>query len=175
MKKAASYIKDRIITGVIVIVPLAVIVIILSDTISNLINLTIPITSNMHIGGTLIRTILASILLIFLFGLLFFVCGLILKTYLGNRFQNWLEHAILENVPFFNTINSVVHQITGVKQGDYSAVEINLYGNGNKLLGIHTETLQDGRFIVYVPFSPIINVGQLHIVSRENVKSWISN
>jgi len=170
MKKALLFIKDRIITGVVVIVPIAVIVIILSDTFKKLITVTSPITSNMEMGGTLIRSIVAGILLIILLGIFFFVNGLILKTYLGGRFKNWLELSLLKHIPFFNTINSVIQQITGVEKGSYAAVEVSIYGNENKLLGIHTDTLPDGRFVVYIPFSPIVNIGQIHIVSKENVK-----
>jgi uncharacterized membrane protein len=169
MKKLVSFIKDRIITGIVIIVPMAVIVIIMSDTIKKLITLTGPITDNIAIGGTLVKGIIAGILLIILLGLIFFISGFLLKTYLGNRFKNWLERTILENIPFFNTINHVIQQITGMEKGNYAAVEISLFGNENKLLGVHTDTLPDGRFVVYVPFSPIVNVGHVYLVSRENV------
>jgi len=170
MKKAVSFIKNSVITGVVVIVPIAVIGIIMSDIIKKLITFTTPFTSNMQIGGALFRTIIATILLIIILGFFFFVCGLILKTYLGNRFKNWLKRTILENIPFFSTLNSVVQQITGVEKGNYAAVEVSLYDNENKLLGIHTETLSDGRFIVYIPFAPVVTIGQVYIVNRENVK-----
>jgi uncharacterized membrane protein len=170
MKKLVSFIKDRIITGIVIIVPIAVIVIIMSDTIKKLITLTSPITDNIEIGGTLVKGIIAGILLIILLGLFFFISGLFLKTYLGKRFKNWLERTILENIPFFNTINHVIQQITGMEKGNYAAVEISLFSNENKLLGVHTDTLPDGRFVVYVPFSPIVNVGHVYLVSRENVK-----
>ena len=170
MKKAVSFIKNRVITGVVVIVPIAVIGIIMSDVIKKLITVTSPFTSNMQFGGALFRTIIATILLIIILGFFFFVSGLILKTYLGNRFKNWLKRTILENIPFFSTLNSVVQQITGVEKGNYAAVEVSLYDNENKLLGIHTETLSDGRFIVYIPFAPVVTIGQVYIVNRENVK-----
>ena len=121
-------------------------------------------------GGAVVRAIIAGILLIILLGLFFFVNGLILKTYLGGRFKNWLNRRLLEHIPFFNTINNVIHQISGVEKGDYGAVEVSLSGSENKLLGIHTDTLPDGRFVVYVPFAPIVSIGQIYLVSRENVK-----
>jgi undecaprenyl pyrophosphate phosphatase UppP len=62
MKKAVSFIKNRVITGVVVIVPIAVIGIIMSDAIKKLITATTPFTSNMQIGGALFRTIIATIL-----------------------------------------------------------------------------------------------------------------
>ena len=170
MKKLVSFVKDRIITGIVVIVPIAVILIIMSDTIKKLITLTSPITDNMEIGGPLVKGIIAGIMLVILLGLIFFVSGFLLKTYLGNRFKKWLERTILENIPFFKTINHVIQQITGTEKGNYAAVEISLFGNENKLLGVHTDTLPDGRFVVYVPFSPVVNVGHVYLVSKENVK-----
>jgi uncharacterized membrane protein len=170
MKKIISFIKDRIITGIVIIVPIAVILIIMSDTIKKLITLTSPITDNMEIGGPLVKGVIASILLVILLGLFFFVSGFLLKTYLGTRFKTWLERTILENIPFFNTINHVIQQITGMEKGNYAAVEISLFGNENKLLGVHTDTLPDGRFVVYVPFSPVVNVGHVYFVSKENLK-----
>jgi uncharacterized membrane protein len=64
----------------------------------------------------------------------------------------------------------MVHQITGVEKDDYEAVELSLTGSENKLLGIHADTLSDGRFVVYVSFAPIVNIGQIYLVSKENVK-----
>jgi len=45
-----------------------------------------------------------------------------------------------------------------------------LYGNNNILLGLITETLSDGRYFIYIPFAPVINMGHVHIVAKENVK-----
>ena len=170
MKKLIPIVKDRIITGIVVIVPIAVILIIMSDTIKKLIKITSPITDNMEIGGPLVKGIVGGVLLIILLGFIFFISGFLLKTYLGNRFKNWLERTILESIPFFKTMNHVIQQITGTEKDKYAAVEISLFGNENKLLGIHTDTLPDGRFVVYVPFSPVVNVGHVYLVSRENVK-----
>jgi uncharacterized membrane protein len=99
VKKVVPFIKDRIITGVIVVVPIAVIVVILSKAIKKLITLTSPITSNLEIGGTFVRTIFIGLLIVILLVLFFFVNGLILKTYLGNRFKNWLNHSLLDHIP----------------------------------------------------------------------------
>jgi len=170
MKKVAAFIKGKIITGVIVIVPVAIIVIILGDTITKLMSFTAPLTSNMDNGVPILKTLAAILILVLILGLIFFVSGLILKTYLGTIFKKWIDRTILERIPFFNTLNSVVQQLTGVEKGNYTAVEVSLYENENKVLGIHTETLSDGRYVVYIPLSPIVNIGQTHIVPSKNVK-----
>ena len=153
MKQALSFIKDRIITGVIIIVPIAIVIILFKDSLKKLMDLTIPLTSKMDIGGPLSRTVMASVLIVVVLGLVFFICGLILKTYYGGRFKKWLEQSLLDHIPFFSTLNSVVHQITGVEKGNYGAVEFSQGDTDNVLLGIHTDTLPDGRFVIFAPFA----------------------
>lgn len=34
-----------------------------------------------------------------------------------------------------------------------------------------TETLTDGRYVIYMPFSLFITFGQVHIIAIENVKN----
>ena len=169
MKKIIAYIKSNIITAVVVIVPIAVIGVILTDVIKKIMAVTRPLTNNMTFGGPLVESILAAAIMIVILGIFFFICGFILNTYLGKRFKSWLEKTILENIPFFNTISGVVNQITGNTKGNYAVAEVDLYGNNNKLLGILTETLSDGRCVIYVPFAPLINIGQVHIVAKDNI------
>ena len=38
------------------------------------------------------------------------------------------------------------------------------------MFGLLAATLPDGRHIVYTPFAPVINIGQVHIVAKENIK-----
>lgn len=170
MKKVISKIKDRIITGAIVVVPIAVIGVVLADLIKNLIAKTAPLTEKMALGGPISRTIVVILILVLVIGVFLFINGRILKTYVGKGFSNWLEKKILVYVPFYKTLKGVTNQFAGVGEKNYQLVEVDLYGNNNKLLGLITETLSDGRFFVYIPFAPVINIGQVHIVAKENVK-----
>ena len=38
------------------------------------------------------------------------------------------------------------------------------------MFGLLAATLPDGRHIVYTPFAPVLNLGQLLIVAKENIK-----
>jgi uncharacterized membrane protein len=170
MKKIITFVKDSIITGMVIIIPIAVIGVILTDVLKKITAATAPLTSKMSIDGPLLEMTIAIILVVIILGVFFFISGLLLKTYLGNRFEKWLEKTILERIPFFQTIRGVTRQITGVEKGNYAVVEVDLYGNNNKSLGFLTETLTDGRCVIYVPFAPLINIGQIHIVAKENIK-----
>ena len=48
-------------------------------------------------------------------------------------------------------------------------VEISLDSKNIKMLGLLTDKLEDGRCVVFCPFAPVINVGQVYIVSEENI------
>ena len=170
MKKVFSFIKETILIGVAVLVPIAIVVIVLSDTLKKMVKATAPITENISIGGTMLKTAIAIVIVILVLGLGFFVSGLLLKSYLGNRFKNWLEEKILSHIPFFETIRNITKQITGIEKNNYTVVEVNLNENNSSMLGVKTETLSDGRHVVYCPFSPLINIGQMHIVSEKNIK-----
>ena len=49
-------------------------------------------------------------------------------------------------------------------------IEVDLYGNNTKGFCLLTATLPDDRHMVYIPFAPVINIGQVHIVAKENIK-----
>ncbi len=169
MKKIISFIKDSIITGVVVVVPIAVIAVILSSTLKKLFTLTSPITENITFGGAVFKTAVVILILAVILCVFFFINGLILKTYLGQTFTSWLEKKILSSIPFFETIKGITSHFVGANKEVYNIVEVNLDSKNNKILGLLTDKLEDGRCVVYCPFAPVINVGQVYIVSEENV------
>jgi uncharacterized membrane protein len=170
MKKIISTVKDNILIGVAVVVPIAVVGVVLSGTLKKLITATAPITNKLSFGGTLVKSIIALVIVAIVLAFIFFISGVFLKTYLGSSFKNWLEKKILVHVPFFETFKNLTGQITGVIKDSYTVVEVKLNDNNAVILGIMTETLTDGRYVVYCPFSPLINIGQVHIVTKENLK-----
>lgn len=170
MKKIIAAVKDNIITGVLVIIPIVVIGVVLSDSVKKLFKLTYPLASKMTFGGPLVETITAGIIMMLILGAFFFMSGLLLKTYAGRSLQNWLERKVLERIPFYQSLRGITRQLTGVEKGMYAVVEVDLYGNNTRLLGMQTDTLADGRCVIYIPFAPLLNIGQVHIVAKENVK-----
>ena len=170
MKKIFAAIKDNILIGIAVLVPIAVVGVVLSGTLKKLIVLTTPFTKKISFGGPLVETAMVIIILVVILGVVFFISGLLLKTYLGNSFTNWLENKLLKRIPFYETIKKLTNQFTGIQKGNFSVVAVTLNEKDTVILGLITETLTDGRHVVYCPFSPLINIGQMHIVSEENIK-----
>lgn len=168
-KKVSTFIKDSILTGIVVIVPLVVIGVALSGVIEKLVKITDPLTDIMTLGGTISRTLVATIVIAVGLAVFFFTTGFILNTYYGHRFRDWLEKTLTNHIPFFKTISGVTKQLAGVNNQDYKLVEVDLYGNNNKVFGLQTDILKDGRLVVFTPYAPVINVGQVFIVDPKNV------
>ena len=113
MKKVLAYIKDNLITGAIIIIPLVIIGIIIVEVVKKLIALTAPFTDKMDLGGPLSRAIVATIIVAVVFGTFIFIIGLIAKSYVGSEFRNWMEKNVYVKIPFYNTFLGVARQITG--------------------------------------------------------------
>ena len=170
MKKIITFIKDYTISGFIILIPVIVIAVILTDTIIKLLDATAPLTKNINMGGPLLRSIIAILAVVIILILFFFIGGLIYKTYFGKRINYWLEKKVLVKIPFYTTLKNIIRQFTTDDKTKFPVVEIDLYGNNNKILGIITEILTDGRCIVYIPQAPIMGIGQIHIIAKENYK-----
>jgi len=78
----------------------------------------------MALGGPISRAIVAILILVIILGIFLFINSLILETYAGKGFSNWLEKKILLHVPFYKTLKGVTHQIAGVGENNYQVVEV---------------------------------------------------
>jgi len=163
-------IKDNIITGIIVIVPVVIIGVLLSGVVEKLFKITRPLTQKMQIPYPLLESVVAAIIMVLVLAAIFFFSGLFLKTYIGKSFNNWIENMLLKRIPFYKSLKGIIKELTGKEKGVYTVVEVDLNGNNTSVMGLQTDTLNDGRCVVYVPFAPLMNVGQLHLVPKKKVK-----
>lgn len=170
MKKIISFFKDRIVTGIIVVVPVTIIMLMLTDVLKKIIEITAPLTKKFALGGQLSEAIIAVLIVVAFLAIVFLMTGIIFKTTQGIRFQNWLQNQVLLHIPLYKSLRGITLQLTGVSKANYPVVEVDLNQGGLKSIGIMTDTLADGRCVIYFPFAPIINIGQVNIVEKEKVK-----
>ena len=89
-----EFIKNRIVTGLVVLVPIIVIGIILSDYIKKLMHLTNPITKKFSFGGPFLESTVAIILII----LIFFVIQINAQE---SNFKYWHKDSVLSWTDFW--------------------------------------------------------------------------
>jgi uncharacterized membrane protein len=166
MNSPYKFIKTAVFAGAIVAIPLMIIIRLFADTFRDLMERTEPITANMAFGP-FINTIIVTLIVLAGIVFVFFIIGLLLKTFWGQSLNSWLEKSIYEHIPLYTTFKQFAQRITGIENSNFPVVEVDVYGTGVNVLGIVVETLADERLMVYVPSSPVITVGQLFIVPKD--------
>lgn len=170
MKTSITFFKDRIITGIIVLVPATILSVLLADVVKKIIKITSPITKKIAVGGVITETVVAALIIVVVLSLLFFLTGVIFKTKPGLKFQHWLQESFFQKIPLYKTLRGITLQLTGVNKSNYPVVEVDLYDSNAKSLGLLTDKLSDERYVVYLPFAPILNIGQIFVVPSDKVK-----
>ena len=168
MSNLFSFFKTTIIGGLVVIVPLAIIAFIVGDAVNSLVATMKPLTQDYPFGAFTN----AVIALLFVAAIIIAVCftaGFLLSTLWGRATKQWLEKTLFERIPMYTTLRGLTQQFAGIEGADFPVVEIDLYNTDNRVLGVLVDTLPDERRVVYVPSSPVVTVGQLHILPRARV------
>ena len=92
MRNLITFLKTTIIGGLIVIVPLAIIVFVVGDTVVSLVTVTNPLTANLPFG-TFANAVIALLLVTAIIIAVCFTAGFLLSTLWGKDIKNWLEKA----------------------------------------------------------------------------------
>lgn len=169
MKNLITFIKTSVIGGLVVIVPLAIIVFVVGDTVDTLITATKPLTEDLPFG-TFANAMIAVLIVASAITGICFIAGFLLDTLWGATVKNWLESNLLERIPMYSTLRGLTKQFAGIEGADYPVVEADLYGSDSRVIGVLVDTLPDERHVVYVPSSPVVTVGQLHILPKTRIK-----
>ena len=170
MKKAYLFLKENILAGLAIIIPIALIVYVVKDSLSSLASFLYPLTKKIPFGGPIIKEILALILVVFVFSISLFLIGVLFKTYLGNQIKNYLEDHVLSKFPFYKTVKNISGQLVGIENSENPSVEIQVSENGLKKFGVIIETLEDGRYVVFVPLTPMMTIGDIYLAEKDKVK-----
>jgi len=168
MRNLITFLKTTIIGGLIVIIPLAIIMFVVGDTVVSLVTVTKPLTTDLPFG-TFANAVIALLLVTAIIIAVCFTAGFLLSTLWGKAIKNWLEKSLFERIPMYTTLRDLTQKFAGIESAEFPVVEADLYNSDNRVLGVLVDILPDGRQVIYVPLSPIVTVGQLHILPKERV------
>ena len=168
MKNLANFVKTTVIGGLVVIVPLAIIVYVAGDASQTLIEVTKPLTTGFPFHP-LVNALLAALIAVLIIVAICFVAGFLLSTFWGRTAKNWIEKTVLERIPMYSTLRGLTQRFAGIEDAGYPVVEADLFGSEGCVLGVLVDELPDGRQVVYVPSSPMVTIGQLHILAASRV------
>jgi uncharacterized membrane protein len=167
MKALVEFLKTTLIGGLLIVVPTYLAVLLLAKAVGGLLALLGPIVTLLPQGVQHFGRILAIVLVV----LVCFVLGLIARTAIGRRAIEAFERHVLERLPGFALLRSVVRRVSGA--GDEAQFQPVLVEIEEALTpGFIVEEIGDDRFVVLVPSVPTPAAGSLYILPRERVH-WV--
>jgi uncharacterized membrane protein len=167
MKVLVEFLKTTLIGGLLIVVPTYLTVLLLAKAVGGLLALLGPIVALLPQGVQHFGRILAIVLVV----LVCFVLGLIARTRVGRRAIEAFERHVLERLPGFALLRSVVRRVSGA--GDEAQFQPVLVEIEEALTpGFIVEEIGDDRFVVLVPSVPTPAAGSLYILPRQRVH-WV--
>lgn len=163
MKQAISSATRAVVTGLLVVVPIYLAVLLLLKGMSSVVGLVRPVAALLP-ESLPAETVLALLLVL----LVCFVVGLGVRTRLGQAARERLERSLFERIPGYALIRSLTQQLAG------SAVE-NVWKpalvqtDEGLVPAFIIEEFEDGRYTVFLPSIPTPLAGAVMVLERRRV------
>jgi uncharacterized membrane protein len=167
MKALAEFLKTTVIGGLLVVVPVYFTMLLLAKALSGILALLGPIVALLPDRVHRFGTVLAVALVV----LVCFVLGLAARTRIGRRVIEIFERRVLERLPGFTMLRSVVRRVSGTSDdAQFQPVLVEI--EEALTPGFIVEELDADRFVVLIPSVPTPAAGSLYILPRERVH-WV--
>jgi uncharacterized membrane protein len=163
MKYAWAFVKNTVVGGLLIVVPLYLAVLLLLKAMKSVMGLVRPFAQ-------LLPTWLPAdnILSLLLVLILCFLIGLAVRAPLGRALRERLEQSLFERIPGYALFRSLTQRLAGesrenVWQPALAEIEDAL------VPAFIIEEFEDGRFTVFVPSIPTPLAGAVYVLSQDRV------
>jgi uncharacterized membrane protein len=163
MKYAWEFVKNTLVGGLLIVVPIYLAVLLLLKAMQSVMGLVRPLAQ--LLPAWLPADNLLSLLLVLS---LCFLIGLAVRTPLGRALRERLEQSLFERIPGYALFRSLTQRLAGesrenVWQPALAEIEDAL------VPAFIIEEFEDGRFTVFVPSIPTPLAGAVYVLSRDRV------
>jgi uncharacterized membrane protein len=163
MKRTSKFIAVAMVTGVIVVIPIYLALLLFLKAIKSALFLVKPFALFLP-EGIPAEHFLALLLVLFLC----FLVGVLVRTPLGRAIRERIEKTLFERVPGYALLRSLTQRVMG--ENRENAWKPALAEIENALVpAFIVEECDDGRLTVFVPSIPTPLAGAVYILSRERV------
>ncbi len=167
MKEKFKKIRQTIISGIILFIPVFVLIAIIEKVFGFLSGFGKGIASTLglkSIGGVSAAPIVTTVLLI----IIFYLCGLLVRFTLVTKAKEWVESSVLNYVPNYAKYKAkMLAKVQPTKDERQPAlVEINDYFKPCLIV-----SSSDSKTIVFIPSSPDTDNGEVLIADSRKVKA----
>lgn len=156
-------VKTNITYGLIVLIPVAIIVLLLAKIVEVLEAVGRPL----GIQSVLSTALAIAVGILLLLALCYVVGALVRSRRTGLSFER-IEATLLSKVPGYEVLGNVLKGFAE-NQHSFQPVLAQLYGAGSAVFGLIMDENEDGTLTIFVPASPALTVGIVHVVDPELV------
>ena len=163
MKQVRKFVMSALLTGLLLVVPLYLAVLLLLKALGSLVRLVQPIALLLP-RWSHAEDVLALLILL----LLCFLVGVTMRTVGGRLFRERIEGSVLVKIPGYILLRSLTKQLAGESQENVwrpALAEI----EDALVPAFIIEEFEDGRYTIFVPSSPSPFTGAVYILGRERV------
>ena len=163
MKYAWEFVKNTLVGGLLIVVPIYLAVLLLLKAMQSVMGLVRPLAQ--LLPAWIPADNILSLLLVLS---LCFLIGLAVRAPMGRALRERLEQSLFERIPGYALFRSLTQRLAGesrenVWQPALAEIEDAL------VPAFIIEELEDGRFTVFVPSIPTPLAGAVYVLSRERV------
>lgn len=163
MKKLATFVGGSFMSGLLIVVPIYLAVLLLLKAMQSVVGIVRPLA--MLLPEWLPAERLLSLLLVLIFC---FLIGVAVRTATGRRIRERIEKSLFERLPGYALLRSLTQRLAG--QGEENVWKPALAEIEDALVpAFIIEELADGRFTIFVPSVPTPLAGAVYILAPDRV------
>lgn len=163
MKRVLEFAAKSLVTGLLVVVPLYLAVLLLLKAMKSVLTLVKPIAR--LLPESVPAESLLSLLLVLV---ICFLVGLSIRTRVGAVIRERLEKTLFERIPGYALIRSLTQQLAG-SSGEKVWKPAFFESDEGLLPAFIIEEFEDGRYTVFVPSIPTPLAGAVYVSDRKRV------
>ena len=168
MRRILQFLRLTLVGGILFLVPFVALLFFIGKALAIAHKLTDPLAARIPVHSVIgLRTpvLLASAVLV----LFCFVVGLFARTALAQKIIDWLEAAVLSNVPGYVFLKSLSESFLGAEtEAVYQVVLARIEDAWQ--LGFLIERLEGGHVAVFVPGAPNPLSGSVYFMSEDRIR-----
>lgn len=169
MKKIKEFCKSALIGGLLVVLPMAISLFILTWVFGMVRAVIGPVTTivmeNSPLQGIVVDVLVISLIIVSCFAV-----GVLVRTRLGKWIYSILEAKVLLKAPGYSLIKETVVQLLGNKKSPFSSVALaQIYCNDTMVSAFITDEHEDGSYTVFVPTGPNPTSGNIYHLPSQYV------
>ncbi len=168
--KNLGFLKTTLTGAVLVVVPVGIIGFALWQIVTVFNKLLLPVVTWFPFDSPVIGYLVLAVALTLVVALCY-LTGVTVRTKWGEVVRGWAERCILERIPGYRVIRTLIHQYLGHEGGrQFRPVLVDLLGSSSQAVGFEIEVLGNGQVAVFLPSVPAATLGQIQLVPESAVQ-----